>query len=74
MSWVASEIVSIMLIAMAVEAKESSMFATGSIVIPRITLFCEPMNISKTENVQSNDTNVALDSLAKSVPESFGRA
>ena len=62
-----------MLITMAIDARESNRFATGSIVIPRMTLFCEPMNISNTDSVQTRDTNVALDSLAKFVPDSFGR-
>lgn len=63
-----------MLITMAIEAKESNRFATGRIVIPRMTLFCDPMNISNTDSVQRRDTNVALDSLAKFVPDSLGRA
>ena len=73
-SLVASETVITMLITMAIEAKESNRFATGRIVIPRMTLFCDPMNISNTDSVQRRDTNVALDSLAKFVPDSLGRA
>ena len=71
-SWVASETVSIKLMTKAVEARVRSRFAIGSIVMPAITAFCEPTNISNTDSVQSRETKVAFDSLARCVPHSLG--
>ena len=56
----------------AVEARVRSRFAIGSIVMPAITAFCEPTNISNTDSVQSRETKVAFDSLARCVPHSLG--
>ena len=71
-SWVASEAVSIKLMTKAVEARVRSRFAIGSMVMPAITAFCDPRNISNTDSVQSRETKVAFDSLARWVPHSLG--
>ena len=71
-SWVASETVSIKLMTKAVEARVRSRFAIGNMVMPAITAFCDPMNISNTDNVQRSETKVAFDSLARWVPHSLG--
>ena len=47
------------------EARVKSRFAIGSMVMPAITAFCDPRNISNTDSVQSRETKVAFDSLAR---------